>query len=169
MSEYIHVCSVSSGTVIRTFRSTLFGAENISPEAAIDNQLMYQELKKLIKEMKSKDDDKVLYPIAPNSEYSIRGSIGGKKSYIAIYVGKVELAQLGFCSDRMHPYILDVWQDIGGQGLPPTPPYTAIKLQIDKSYTPSWLVKFTKILSWAIYDQSDLKNTQSESLPNEVE
>lgn len=161
MIDNICIASVSSGEVINTYRNTLFGADNISEDAAIDNQLIYQNLKTLIEKVISDSDETQLYSIADNSEYSIRCALGHKSSYVKLYIGKIELCEFGICNTLVAPYILDVWQNVGGQGLPPNPPYTAVNLKVDSEFVPAWLIKFTKILSWVIYDQFDIQQVKS--------
>lgn len=169
MSNYVCLRSVNSGRIIRTYRSALFGSESKNPDAAINNQLMYQRLKSAIKMIAQANDVEKMFKLFEEEDYYVRGIIGNPKrsGYVFLYKNETLVCELGFCDRGL--VAQRVWSDLSGQGFAPTPPFLAIKNSVDINFVPKWTLYFCKLLSWAWLDYFDdeeknQKNAQTKEL-----
>lgn len=155
MSDYVCLRSVNSGKIIRTYRSSLFGSDSKNPDAAINNQLMYQRLKNVIKTIAQINDVEQMVQLFDGEDYYVRGIVGNPKrsGYLFLYKNRTLICELGFCDRGL--VAQRVWSDLSGQGFAPTPPFLAIKNAVDINFVPKWTVYYCKLLSWAWLDYFD--------------
>lgn len=165
MSAYICLRSVTSGKIIRTYRSALFGSESKNPDATINNQLMYQRLKSVIKEIAQADDVEKMFRLFDGEDYYVRGIVGNprRSGYIFVYKNRTLICKLGFCDRGV--VAQRIWNDMNGQGFAPATPFIAVKNELDLNTIPRWTIYFIKLLSWAWLDYFD---EQDKKAPNDV-
>lgn len=152
---YICLRSITSGKIIRTYRSPLFGNESKNPDAAINNQLMYQQLRAIIQNIAKENDVEQMFKVFENESYYVRGIIGNprRSGYIFLYKNQTLICKLGFCGRGA--VAQRIWNDMDGQGFAPTPPFIAVKNEIGLDKLPRWTIYFIKLLSWAWLDYFD--------------
>lgn len=155
MSGYIYLRSVNSGQVICTYRTALFGSESENPDAAINNQLMYQRLKAIIKNIAQADDVAQMFKLFDGEDYYVRGIMGNprRSGYLFLYQNRTLICKLGFCDRGVAAQ--RIWNDLDGHLFAPRPPFLAIKTEIEIDKIPRWTIYFIKLLSWAWLDYFD--------------
>lgn len=152
MASYICLRSVNSGKIIPAYRQALFGSESKNPDAAINNQLMYQRLTEVIKEIAKADDVEQMIKLFDGEDYYVRGIIGNprRSGYIFLYKNRTLICKLGFCDRGV--VAQRIWNDMDGQGFAPSPPFIAVKNELESNFIPRWSIYFIKLLSWAWLD-----------------
>ncbi|HFG7030357.1 TPA: hypothetical protein ACGIK9_002842 [Acinetobacter baumannii] len=148
----INLRSTNSGELIRSYSKNLFGTETNNPDAAINNHLMCQRIKKILSNIHDANDSHQMFKLFENEEYYLRGNLNGPKrsGYVFLYLGETLICEMGFCLNGITSQ--RVWGDLGGLGFAPQAPFLAIKNAVDINFIPKWLIYFCKLLSWAWLD-----------------